>query len=158
MLKIRSKKVRFGFDIVKAISFFVLLFFHNQLTNLLISLTGHDVETSPDIIATDLFLRYHNAVVYGTIGVGLFFLLSSTEYFFFLNSKQNSSQLLKYCRLLNRMIQWLVFFVFCDIVLQNIYNQNTTLSNFVMRYQAIGGLLAVELLIIRYFWVTNKNR
>lgn len=152
-----SNRIKCGFYLIQAVIIFVLLVFQDQLTNLLISLIADDVAAKSDLLAADLYSRYHNAIFYGTVGIGFFFLLNSIEYFFF-KSNQDSSQLIRYGCLLNRMVQCLVVFVFFDIVLQNIDSKITTFSNFAMRYQALGGLVGIEIIIVWNFYVTNRKR
>jgi hypothetical protein len=48
--------------------------------------------------------------------------------------------------------------VFTDIILQNWGGEKTTIVNFTMRYQAIGGLIAVEFCVIRNFFATFNRR
>jgi hypothetical protein len=77
----------------------------------------------------------------------------------FLNIKINAPRLQTYGRLVLEMLLWGVVFVFGDIVLQNLGDNATTLSNFTMRYTAIGGLIGIEVILLLDFFRNNrKNR
>ncbi|MCP3872254.1 MAG: hypothetical protein GY699_03745 [Desulfobacteraceae bacterium] len=111
----------------------------------------------PDVLETDRYIRCHNIVVYSGTGIVLFNLLCSLKYFL-LEKHLYRSQLLKYSYLATLIMQVVAIFVFTDIVLQNWGGVNTTISTFSMRYQAIAALLGVELLVLRSFFATFKNK
>jgi hypothetical protein len=94
-------------------------------------------------------------VVYSGTGIALFYLLSSIKYFL-LCRNLFEFKFFKYCYLCVLVFQVAVIFIFADIVLQNWGSHNIRIDNFVMRYQAIGGLIGVELGVLRHFFATFK--
>jgi hypothetical protein len=133
------------------------LFFHENFTTYIISLINPELALKANFMMTESYDRYHNIVFYSCAGLSLFYLLCSLKYFL-LDKRYIISQLLKYSYLCTLIFQIIVIFVFTDIILQNWGGENTTIANFSMRYQSIGGLIAVEFCVIcNYFSTINKK-
>lgn len=128
-----------------------------RMTNYLISLTDPELALKPNFMMTESYDRYYNIVLYSGAGLALFYLLCSLKYFL-LDRKSIISKLFKYSYLCTLVFQVIVIFVFTDIILQNWGGEKTTIVNFTMRYQAIGGLIAVEFCVIRNFFTTFNRR
>jgi hypothetical protein len=131
-----------------------LLFLHDQLGILLVSLTSPEIAKEPFVILSEEHIRSQHVVLYGVIGIVLYFVLRSIELFLL---TFNATQLIRYGHLAAIMIRWSIAFVFFDIVMQNWGGKNITFSNFAMQYQSIAGLIGIELYILRRFFVTKKR-
>lgn len=134
----------------------ILIMFDNYLTNLMMTLPVPDFLFGPKVSITDTYVRYHNAVVYSVIGAILVYVMGSIGYFL-LESKRNESQLIKYSYLTITLLRWIVFFVFLDIVLQNLRGKSTSVSEYTMQYQILGAMVWVGIYILRNFFISNKG-
>lgn len=152
-----NRKKSAGYFLFSMIFTTACFIFHKILTIYLISLTNPELALKANFMMTESYDRYHNIVFYSCAGLSLFYLLCSFKHFL-LEKKHIISQLLKYSYLCTLIFQVIVIFVFTDIILQNWGGENTTIRNFSMRYQSIGGLIAVEFCVIyNYFSTINKN-
>lgn len=57
-----------------------------------------------------------------------------------------------------KLLRWAVVLVSGDIVMQNFSGIHTTISNYSMRYQTVGALLAIELLILFSYFYSRKQK
>ncbi len=129
-----------------------VLIFHDQIAVLLASFVASDLPTdSNDTPITNL-----NVVVYAGVGTVLFLLLRFLEILIF-EKKTPRSTALEYGHLAIRMLRWAAVFVFGDLVLQNLSGTNTTIKDYSMSYQAIGGLIAIEIIVLRSFFSSDKK-
>jgi hypothetical protein len=137
------------------IFFLILLIFQYKLAVYLIWLTIPELALDPDITATDRYIRSHSIVVYGGLGIVLFYLLCALESFL-LDSNLNLPRLLKFSRLITLLIRWASVFVLGDIVLQNLGGHHATLWNYTMRIRTIAALSSLELCAFLGFLSAQK--
>lgn len=148
----RSKAMFCG--ITALLILIILLFFKGEIANLLISLSATDAITGLDISEPDAYIRYQNAIVYGSIGLIIFYLLSSIGYF--LESlESNTSPLIGYSHLIAQLFRWIAILLFFDMVLQNLIGQRTSLSNYSAQYRTIGAIIGVSAYILVNYWHTK---
>lgn len=134
-----------------------ILFLHNQITGSIITLTTDAAQTGSGRLATEIHSRYHNVVITGIAGIVLFCLLRALE--LHLSEKDLSAQkFVKYSHMTCHMLRWAVVLVSGDIVLENIRGTNSTIFNYSMKYQTLGALLAIELIILVRFYCTRNNK
>jgi hypothetical protein len=145
-----------GYLIGAAIFIVVLFFFHNQIAVLVASVVAADIPTGTNIQPAELPARLHHVVIYAGAGIILFLLLRSLE-IFISERKMAHTPIIEFCHLALRMLRWLAVFIFGDIVLQNLGGADMILKDYSMRYQAIGGLIAIEILVLRNFIVSYKK-
>ena len=58
----------------------------------------------------------------------------------------------------SQLLRWAVVFISGDIVIQNFSGIHTTIFNYSMRYQTLGAILAIELLILYRFFYSRKRK
>lgn len=137
--------------IMAVLTSLLLLIFHSQLADLLIS-----YKANPGESLSEMYIRYHHAVIYGGFGIMLFCLLNAIKHLL-KSSKIYAKRLPIYGHMAIEMVSWAVVFVFGDIVIQNISGKSTTFATFSMRYLALGGLIAMEVIVLRNFLIINKK-
>lgn len=144
--------------IIVAVSFLLtLLFLHNQIVELILSLTADMAGTGSGPLAAEMHLQYHDGVITGVVGIVVFCLLRALE--IHLTEKDLSSQKnLNFINLALQLLRWAVVLVSGDIVMQNFSGIHSTISRYSMRYQTVGALLAIELLILFKFFYSRKNK
>jgi hypothetical protein len=134
--------------------FFLVLFFHNQITAFMLSIIPEFGRIKPGTFSTHTHLQYHNGIVISFTGIIFFCLIRALE-IHLLEKNISSQNILRYCHLALRMMRWAVVIVVGNMALKCFYG--TFIPNYSMRYQAIGGLIAIELLILIRYFSTNKN-
>ena len=135
----------------------LFLLFHSHFANSILTIIGTKINSKPGISAHDISTLHHNIAVYSVMGIALFFLSCSLESIL-LSSNRHISQLQKTFHMATLITQIAIIFLFGDIILQNWEGKPTTITDFSIRYQAIGGLIAVELIVILDFLYAYKNR
>ena len=130
----------------------MLWYCHDQLVAFAISISK--AENGLNQMKSEVSDRFGNVVLYSGIGLVLFNIVSSIKHFMQYKNILASDHL-KYCYLLVLALQVFVVFVFMDIVLQNWQGDNVSISNFSMRYQAIGGMVGVTVLVVQKFFVRS---
>ena len=108
------------------------------------------------LLNTETHLQYRNGIIMSFAGIILFCLIRSLE--IHLSEKDLRKQnILKYSNLILKMMRWAVVIIAGDIAIQSFDGSLTRLPDYSMRYQSIGGLLAIELLILIRRFGANKN-
>lgn len=135
----------------------LLLLFYNQITAFMLSIIPEFGRIESGAFAAEIHLQYHNGVIVSFSGLIIFCLILSLE--IHLLEKNLINQItLRYCHLALRMLRWAVVIVIGDMAIQCFYGTFTKIPNYTMRYQAIGGLIAIELLILVRYFSTNKDK
>ena len=133
-----------------------LLFFHNQIAEIILSLTANMAKTGSGPLAAKMHLQYQDGVTTGTAGIVVFCLLRALE--IHIREKNLSNQIkLNSINLALQLLRWAVVLVSGDIVIQNFSGIHTTFFNYSMRWQAVGSLMAIELLILFRFFYSIKQ-
>ena len=145
----------FSYLIGAILFFLILLIFQYKLTIFLISFTSPEMALDPDITSTERYIQSHSIVVYGGLGLVLFYLLCAFESFL-MDSRLNVPRLLKFSRLITHLLRWGAVFVFGDIVLQNWTGHNATLWNYTLRLRTIAALSSLELCAFLGFLKAQK--
>jgi hypothetical protein len=139
------------------IIFIALLVFQYKFTLYLIALTSPDAIIGPDLRHTNRYFCSHNIVVYGGMGLVLFFLACALDSFI-LDSDRQLSHLRQLSRLATLLLRWAVIFIFGDIVLQNWSGSNITIWNYTMRGRTIAAFCALELCALLTFFSAQKAK
>ena len=147
----------FGYLFGAIIFFLILLIFQYKLAVYLIWFSAPELALDPNVTATDRYIRSHNIVFYGGLGIVLFYLLCALESFL-LDSKVKVPRLIRFSRLIALLLRWGAVFVSGDIVLQNLVGQNATLWNYTMQMRTIAALSSLELCAFLGFISAHKVR
>ncbi len=151
-----NKLLILSYAVIAILVLFILLLPNSSVTNFLISQLGIDYDSTSGISANSIYIRYDNAVIYSGSGIILFCLLNVIKIFFH-NIQINKPSAERYNLIVIDMLLWAIVFIFGDIVLQNIEDKSVTLSDFTMRYTAIGGLIGMEVIVLYDFFYDKKK-
>ncbi len=123
-----------------------ILFLHNQIVDFILSLTAEVAGKESGPLAAKMHLQYRDGVIMGVAGIVVYCLLRALEKHL---SEKDSINLKNQniFKVALQLLRWAVVLVSGDIVMQNFNGAHTTISDYSMRYQTVGALLAIEVLI-----------
>ena len=135
----------------------LLLLFHNQIFVFMLLVFQKLGLIKSDALAAETQLQYRNGVIVSLSGIIFFYLIRSLE-IHLLGKPLKDLHLLRFCYLALRMLRWAVVIVVGDVAMQYFYGTLIKISNYSMQYQAVGGLLAIELIILIGYLSKNENK